>query len=408
MPYTVGIAGCGVAGLAAAVLLAREGHRVTIHEQSPELGPVGAGVLLQPSGQEVLREMGLLEAVVADAERVERLTAFTHRGNTLVDLPYGELAAGACAYGLQRGELFVVLYKAAIEAGAAVRTGQRIVRYGTAAGGVYFEDAGGARHGAYDFVLAADGARSVLRENAPIASRVHAYPHGALWAVGPCGNVSGRLHQVCRGTRELCGVLPMGRGRASLFWSVRNDEKEALRKRGFAAWRGEVLSLCPQAGEIFDSLNTFDAVQFVSYMHVRMPRPFDQNCLFLGDAAHAMSPHLGQGINLALIDAYVFAAALEACGGFGAACERFTRERAAHLRAYRIITYLLSPFFQSRGVIKGWGRDIALPLMPRIGPLRRQMIVTMAGCRRTLLGGLWALPPRRESRVSSEKFQAAR
>ena len=54
-PYRVGVVGCGVAGAATAHLLAADGHAITVLEQSPVLGPVGAGVLLQPSGQAVLR-----------------------------------------------------------------------------------------------------------------------------------------------------------------------------------------------------------------------------------------------------------------------------------------------------------------------------------------------------------------
>jgi 2-polyprenyl-6-methoxyphenol hydroxylase-like FAD-dependent oxidoreductase len=167
----------------------------------------------------------------------------------------------------------------------------------------------------------------------------------------------------------------------------------ALKARGFDAWRTAVLALCPQAAEFFapGNINSFDAVQFVSYMRVRMPRPYDDACLFLGDAAHAMSPHLGQGINLALIDGYTFARALAATGTFPAACEQFRRQRAAHIRAYSLITYMLSPFFQSRGILKGWGRDLPLPLMPKIRPLRRRMIRTMTGCSAGLLGGTWVV-----------------
>jgi 2-polyprenyl-6-methoxyphenol hydroxylase-like FAD-dependent oxidoreductase len=399
MNFTIGIAGCGVAGLTAAVRLARAGHRIVMHEQAPTLGPVGAGVLLQPSGQMVLRAMGLLDQVVPDAEPVERLKAYTHRGGRLIDLPYGELAGAgadgaAMAYGLQRGELFTVLHRTALAAGVHVRAGERIIRYRREKEGVYFEEAGGARHGPYDFVLAADGARSALRENGSLRARAMAYPHGAMWAIAPCAGVSGHLLQKCRGTQELCGVLPTGRGRASLFWSVRKNDVEALKQRGFPAWRARVVRLCPEAAELFDAdggIRGFESVQFVSYMHVHMPRPFDENCLFLGDAAHAMSPHLGQGINLALIDGYEFAAALAESGRFETACAAFVAGRAAHLRAYRIITYWLSPFFQSRGFIKGWGRDLALPLMPGIPPLRRQMVRTMAGCRGGLWGGTWKL-----------------
>jgi len=79
-----GIVGCGVAGLAAGMLLGRAGHRVTIIERAPQLAPVGAGLLLQPSGQRALRQMGVLEEVVADAEPIGGIHAFTHRGHTLV------------------------------------------------------------------------------------------------------------------------------------------------------------------------------------------------------------------------------------------------------------------------------------------------------------------------------------
>ncbi len=85
MPYTIAIAGCGVAGLTAALLLARKGHSVALFEQSPTIGPAGAGILLQPSGQLVLGRLGLLEQVTQNAETIERLHAITHRGKTLID-----------------------------------------------------------------------------------------------------------------------------------------------------------------------------------------------------------------------------------------------------------------------------------------------------------------------------------
>src|SRR5204863_331163 len=74
----IGVVGCGVAGAAAAFLLAEAGHDVTLFERAEEVGPVGAGVLLQPSGQMVLDRLGLLEIVTRCAEPIERLRAITH------------------------------------------------------------------------------------------------------------------------------------------------------------------------------------------------------------------------------------------------------------------------------------------------------------------------------------------
>ncbi len=413
MPLHIGIAGCGVAGLTAALLLARQGHRVTLHEQAPTLGPVGAGVLLQPSGQIILHKMNLLAATIAAAEPIDRLTAFTHRHKQLIDLPYSELpstpnsdAPPPRAYGLLRSDLFSALHTAALAAGVAMRTGERITHYTRRPDGAYFLQIPEnppqssrthppnslATHGPYDFLLAADGSRSTLRQNSPLPSRVIPYPHGALWAMGQCTTVSRRLLQISHGTRHLCGLLPTGNHRASLFWGIRNDEMPALRQRGFSAWRDQVLTLSPHAAELFTDpagITSFDSVQFVSYQRVHMKTPFDNTCLFVGDAAHAMSPHLGQGINLALIDGYTFAQSLATTPDFPTACQLYTQSRSAHLRAYQLITYLLSPFFQSPGKIKGWGRDIALPLMPKIPFLRRQMIQTMSGCRADLLGKNW-------------------
>lgn len=73
MPMHVAIVGYGTAGQAAALLLARDGHRVEVFERAPAPGPVGAGLLLQPSGLQALWEIGLLDAAFAHGAIVERL-----------------------------------------------------------------------------------------------------------------------------------------------------------------------------------------------------------------------------------------------------------------------------------------------------------------------------------------------
>ena len=92
-PARIAVIGAGTAGAAAAVLLARGGHAVTVLERVADPQPVGAGITLQPTGQAVLAAMGLLSQVLAHGARLERLVCRTRSGRTLVDLPYAALYA---------------------------------------------------------------------------------------------------------------------------------------------------------------------------------------------------------------------------------------------------------------------------------------------------------------------------
>jgi 2-polyprenyl-6-methoxyphenol hydroxylase-like FAD-dependent oxidoreductase len=392
MRYSIAIAGCGVAGLTAGLALARSGHRVTLFEQSLTVGPVGAGVLLQPSGQLVLAELGLLERVISRAEPIERLSARTHRGHTLIDLPYRHRAFDRTAYGLHRGDLFAALHSAVFEAGADIVLAAPIHRFVEQADHVDLFDATGASRGTFDLLLAADGSRSRLREASKLPLIKYAYPHGALWAVGRSDVVRNKLLQASRGSKQLVGLLPLGEGRCSLFWSLECRQHDALLTAGIDAWKQDVLRLMPEAAEMLSQIESFEQMRFTTYMHVMMRRWHTSRTMLLGDAGHSMSPHLGQGVNLALLDGLTIAAALNATRSIQDALKLHSKLRRAHIRFYSMMTFALSPFFQSRGLLKGLARDIGLPILPKIPILHGQMVLTMSGMKRSLLGGALKLP----------------
>ncbi len=118
---------------------------------------------------------------------------------------------------------------------------------------------------------------------------------------------------------------------------------------------------------------------FTSYRHIHVRQRYDERVILIGDSAHAMSPHLGQGINLAMMDAWGLAAAIRNCPNPVSAFQSFHNSQRAYVRYYATITYLLSPFFQSDWGILGWGRDWALPLLPYIPFVKRQMLMTVCG-----------------------------
>ncbi|MCI0701689.1 MAG: FAD-dependent monooxygenase [Planctomycetia bacterium] len=391
MPRTfrVGIVGFGVAGASAAYLLARDGHKVTLLERAIDVGPIGAGVLLQCSGQEVLRHLGVLDHVLAHAAPIEELYARQLRsGRTLIRTRYSDYAPDYRAYGVHRGVLFNALRALVNTQKVDVRLGCAIVnRENTPLGEVLLLDANGSKHGPFDCVICGDGSRSHLRDVFGFKATITKYDHGTLWVTAPGTGVPGKLLQVVRGNRSLLGLLPIGDGLVSLYWGVPVREFDAVKARGLDALKQEIAAFCPEAAPVLDFLHDYDQLISTTYQHVHMRRWHDGRVLFIGDAAHAMSPHLGQGANIALVDTWRLAACLRTADAPVSAFTAFRKQQRAYVSYYATVTWMLSPFFQSDWRILGWGRDIALPLMPWIPFVKRQMLLTVTGLKGGFLKG---------------------
>lgn len=382
----IAVIGCGSAGPAAALYLQRAGHEVVVFEKVPKLGPVGAGFLLQPTGMSVLGELGLLAAIAACASPVERLYCHTRRGRTLLDLRYAELG-DLCGLGVNRAAFLRVLVDALSAAGVPLRMGVDI----EAVDGAHVIAAGGERCGPFDLIIVADGARSELRESAAPTHRARPYAWGALWTMqlDPEDRFGGQLHQVVDGARRMIGFLPSGlddRGQrlVSMFWSLAVDSEPALRRAGIDALREQMLRLAPkEATAWIHGLDDLGALTLAGYVDVTMrPRWHRDRVLFIGDAAHATSPQLGQGVNLALCDARELARCIDAAATIPDALDAYTRARRHHLRYYQLTSRWLTPLFQSSSRTLGWIRDIGFPLMTWFGPSRRLMTRTMCGTKR--------------------------
>lgn len=385
--YRIGVVGFGMAGAAIAYLLARDGHRVTLLERAPELGPVGAGILLQCSGQEVLRRLGVLDDVLAHAAPLESLLARHAHGGTLIDNRYPDLSPETRAYGVHRGVIFNALAGLVRSEKIEVRTACEIVARSDSAAGLTLADIGGKAHGPFDFVVAADGSRSRLRDVCGFRASVTEYDHGTLWVTAPGTGVPGKLLQVVERNRKLFGLLPLGDGLVSMYWGLPIREFALTRARGLDSLKQEIRSFAPEAEPVLDSIRDPKQLIYTSYRHVKVRRHHDDRVILIGDAAHAMSPHLGQGMNLALVDAWRLAKAVRETTNSLAAFHAFRRAQKAYIRYYSTVTYLLSPFFQSDWGILGWGRDWALPLMPKIPWVKEQMLLTMCGLKSGFLTG---------------------
>jgi 2-polyprenyl-6-methoxyphenol hydroxylase-like FAD-dependent oxidoreductase len=385
--YRVGVVGFGIAGAAVSTLLAKSGHSVTLLERAPKVGPIGAGLLLQPSGQLVLQRMGVLDRVIAGAAPIEELHAVCREGRELIRLPYRDFKPGTRAYGVHRGLLFTALQEAVESQPVDVCLGCEVTACVARDDRVYLFDADRREHGPFDFVIAADGSRSALRKQSGLRHWVTTYDHGALWATGPCTAVRDKLYQVCQGTRHLLGIVPIGGGQCSLYWGLPFRELSAVMHRGLLTLKKELTAFCPESQEIVEPITDLRQFVYTTYRHVWMSRWFNRHMLFLGDSAHAMSPHLGQGGSIALLDAWTFADCVNRAPDHFSAFRLFRRRRAAYVRYYSAVTFILSPFFQGNGRLKAIWRDFALPIMPRLPWVRGQMLMTMCGLKSGWFGG---------------------
>ncbi len=395
-PLRVAVVGAGTAGAAAGILLARAGHHVEVFERVATPGPVGAGITLQPTGQLALRQLGLLEQVAALGAPIERLSCSRVGGKPLVELPYAEIHPHLWGLGIHRGNLFRVLFTALQSCGAQVRCGVGIAGSRLEADGRWLLTEGGERLGPFALVIAADGSLCELHGAAP-SVKSRAYPWGALWWVAEDTvgfTAERRIHQVVDGAHTMLGFLPTGcspdtgKPVVSLFWSLRADRVEPWRAAGLAPWRERVLRLEPRAEPLLAGLTDLAPVLFARYRDVSMWPWHGERIVFLGDAAHATSPQLGQGANLALLDAVALAETLAAfpeARQLPAALAAYSAARRGQLAYYQLATRALTPLFQSDSRAVGWLRDLVFPMSRWLGPLRRRMVRTMVGIDRGVL-----------------------
>jgi len=379
----IGIVGSGTAGATSAILLRRAGHDVTIFERIAKPAAVGAGILLQPTGQRVLARLGLFDAIAKVGAPVRRLHGVRPDGRDVMDLGYDELGNELCAYGLHRGTLFVTLLDAARDAGVELVPGAEITGVDCETGVLRTADG---TFGPFDLVVIADGARSALRAQVCTPTRDRPYPWGALWFVGRSWdrNESTALYQVFDGTRHLFGLLPTGRTPdatdvVSLFWGVRNDKVDALRARGLDVWKADVRRLTRKADPLLDQITDVDQLIAATYRDTVVRTPWRGRAVLLGDAAHAMSPQLGQGVNLALCDALALEDALAVTWDLDVALSGYAHARRNHIRFYTLASRWLTPLFQSDVPGFGLARDLGVPLFNAIAWPRRQALLSMAG-----------------------------
>ncbi len=390
----IAIVGAGFAGLASATLLARAGHSVTVFEKFAAPQAVGAGILIQPTGLAAMRTLGILDEVLAHGAKADWLYGVNQHGRRVIDIRYARWQRGSYGLGLHRGVLFNALWRVATEAGVQIKMGHEVQQLSALQG--------------FDLRVIADGANSQLRGQTGLKYKDTLYPWGAVWAVlpDPDREYGTTLWQWYRRAHQMLGIMPTGLAPGSstpvvsLFWSLRADRYADLQKAGLQAWKNTVLALNPACAELLSHITRMEQLTWARYHDVVMPRYHtagSSDCtVVIGDAAHATSPQLGQGTNLALLDAVALAQSISSASDMPSALAAYTQARRGHLHFYSQASRLLTPLFQSDLTVLPWLRDVFLATSAGWPLLKGVNLQTLVGVRKGWLGGQLSLLQTRE------------
>jgi 2-polyprenyl-6-methoxyphenol hydroxylase-like FAD-dependent oxidoreductase len=299
-----------------------------------------------------LREFGLLDRSLSFGARIVRLDGRDVTGRRAMRMSYETWKPGAFGLGIHRASLFDVLHDAVTAVGVEVVTKAQIVRIDDYKRPtlVALDDR---EFGAFDLAVIADGSGSNLRAQVRPGARAPLYPWGAVFANAEDrdGQFAAALHQRYARSEVMIGILPVGRRspgsseEVSFFWSVRRAEMDGFFASDFETWRSRVLSIWPEAEPVVRQFASAAAFSRAVYRDVRVGRWSRGAVVLIGDAAHATSPQLGQGANLALLDAFELAERVEAPSRLVA----YQRARRLQTGPYQLLSRLLTPLFQSRG-----------------------------------------------------------
>ena len=337
---TVVIVGGGIGGLFAANALIAHGLCVSVYEQAPELGEVGAGVFLTPNSVRQLQRVGLGDQVERCGARVGHGSHyFRHDGAPIAPVQVTDSAGWNATFGMHRADLVEMLASALPP--DVVRTGHR---------GVGFEQAGDVARVSFangvvaegDIVIAADGIHSELRHHAAPPSRP--VFHGSVAYRGVLS------HQRIPHWPTDRWQMWLGKGKHFLTFPVRSGElinyvgfvpadaemKESwsapgdpdVLRREFEGWDPRIGTLLSQVEKTF---------RWALYDREPLPTWTNGRLSLLGDAAHPMLPHLGQGANQSIEDGMALATILaradrKTAPAALAAYERLRRERVAQVQ----------------------------------------------------------------------------
>lgn len=309
------IIGGGPAGMVTGLLLARAGVQVTVVEKHADFLRDFRGDTVHPSTLRLLDELGLGERFARlPQSRLERVAFPDENGHAVTIAAFDRLKIDHPYIAMvPQWDLLALLAEAGAEEPTftlRMRTEVTgLLRESGRVTGVRHDGPDGPGKIRADLTIACDGRGSLAREASGLVPREFPVTFDAWWFRLP-GSARGELALTPRGGRGRFAVVIPREGYLQIAYLARKGADERLRARGIAAFREDVAELMPELADRTDSLRSMDEVKHLDVRLNRLRHWHLDGLLCIGDAAHAMSPIGGVGINLAVQDAVAAATLL--------------------------------------------------------------------------------------------------
>jgi len=380
----IAIVGCGIGGLTAANFLADAGNDVTIFDQFSKASAVGSGLVIQPVGMEVLKQLGVAEEAVNLGARGYQMLGFeTDSGHKVLDVSYGEIDGPDFGLGIHRATLFDLLLKAVQQRGIKIEHACKVIS-STITDGIRFINLDrGMQIGPFDLVVDASGAQSLI---SPLRTSELAF--GAIWGTVDWPEKTelkyNQLEQRYRKASNMIGVLPIGflpgetKRKAALFWSLPKQDYTLWCSNPIEEWQNKAELLWPELAPFIQQITNHEQMTMARYSHGQLYKPYADGLVFIGDSAHRASPQLGQGANMALLDAYALARSLNQ-NSLNQALKKYACARRNHVMIYQALSWTFTPMYQSKSKILPIIRDRLLGPMSTMPPVSNLLTSLVKG-----------------------------
>ena len=367
-PQKALVVGAGIGGLSAALCLARKGFEVTVFEQSPDISEIGAGIQLSPNCSRVLHYLGL-ESVLRRTTFLPEAAEIRHwkTGKVLSTTVRGASASisyGFPYYHIHRADLIAALYEAAnSHPKIEVRTSAEITGFHQTNVDAVLVSDGSELHG--DLIVGADGIHSVVRtglfgEAKPRFTGTVAWrglvqanklPAGKIRPVTGLWWGPGKhfVHYYVRsGDLVNCVCVVEKEGWEIESWTERGERSELA--SDFSGWHDTICSL-------IEAMEPDECYKWALFDRAPMRSWSRGRVALLGDACHPTLPFMAQGAAMAIEDAAVLAACVDA-DGIEAGLLRYENLRMDRTARIQRGSRRNAKVFHLRG-IKAWARNRA-------------------------------------------------